>query len=274
MTNFRKKPQNIELPCKSILKKIKEGSNVNWIFIPGGPGLGEEYLESALKDTPLSGNIFLYKLPPYEMQISDENIFSNIKSDLKLLCTNLENCILVGHSFGGMLLQSLELNDSLYTKLILLCSSPNLDCFQLAMKVFENLSESEKKIIQVLEEEYEKSKNNTNFKNLFKAWAPYYVEKNNEFDFYKMMDLNSFDYNYYEWGNRYFYNIFKTKGNVPANTIIISAEKDKICPGSLFDNYTVKTRYLLENTLHFPWIENTELLNKTLKKIETEIMYE
>jgi hypothetical protein len=38
-------PMNdITLPNKSILKNIYSTGKMNWVFLPGGPGLGEEYL--------------------------------------------------------------------------------------------------------------------------------------------------------------------------------------------------------------------------------------
>jgi len=259
-----------ELPNKSILKKISLGSKLNWIFIPGGPGLGEQYLETFLQDNKiLKANVFIYRFPRYNSKFSDEEIFSNIKNDLLYLLENLENVVLVGHSFGGMLLQTLRLKNEYYKKIILLCSAPSLACFDYASLSFENFSNAEKKLITDLQLIYDQDKSDFNFKKLYKAWAPYYVTSNYYSTYLKMLDNCEFDSEFYEWGVRYFYNFFKNHSKIPENCIVLNSMKDQICPVSLFDNYSSFCEiHALDVSSHFPWVENSELFIKSLQNIE------
>lgn len=255
----------------SILKKMCTGIKFNWVFIPGGPGLGSEYLIDLLTGPmKLEGNVYILTLPKYCEKINDRNFLINLEEDINQILIELENVILVGHSFGGMLLQSINLHNNQYDKVILLCSSPSLDCFKIAEKSYNDFNEYEKDSIFQSQESYFKNKNNINFKSLFKSWAPYYTSRNDFNSYLKMINECSFDFRLYEWGNRFFNNFFASNQRIPKKTIVISAEYDKICPPSLFNDYVEQLEdfNILPTSLHFPWIKNSDLLMEVFKKIE------
>ena len=45
------------------INQISEGSGYNWLFLPGGPGLGSEYLIDFCKRLKLPGSILLVDFP-------------------------------------------------------------------------------------------------------------------------------------------------------------------------------------------------------------------
>ncbi|NRB11512.1 MAG: hypothetical protein HRU35_07910 [Rickettsiaceae bacterium] len=47
------------------LKQIKkaEDNAYNWLFLPGGPGIGADYLESFVTKLPLKNNLFIADFP-------------------------------------------------------------------------------------------------------------------------------------------------------------------------------------------------------------------
>ena len=261
----------LRLKNNSTLKKISLGSKLNWVFIPGGPGLGPEYLSNFLSyQSKLKGSVFTLELPKHCKDFDDHEILINLEEDINQILTELDNVILVGHSFGGMLLQSINLQENSYFKIILLCSPPNLNCFDIAKNSYINFSEQEKESIMLSEKNYSKNKNNTNLQILFKAWAPYYTTYDNFNIYAQMIDKCSFDFEFHEWGNRFFNNFFDSNRRIPKNTIAISSELDKICPSSLFRDYVnqLEDFYILPTSQHFPWIQNFELLMKILQRIE------
>lgn len=264
--------KDYELPNKSILKNIQKGSKINWIFIAGGPGLGEEYLVNFLEKYKFSNNsIHVYCFPKFNSTLSDKKIFDNLNEDIEHAINNLENVILVGHSFGGMLLQVCKnLN---YKKLILLSSSPNLKCFEHASKSFDNFSQNQKDQILDIQSIYEKNKNNVNFKEMYRAWAPYYVSHTSIKDYLSILNLCHFEFEYHEWGARFFYNYFNENCILKSQTICINSRDDKICPSSLFLELKIPELNIIEldSNSHFPWIENTQLVLNALTRFDLAI---
>ena len=263
--------EEVNLSHKSILKKIYSGGKLNWIFLAGGPGLGEEYLADFLiKNSPFKNTVYVLKYPQYNNTLSDEEILLNLELDVKEALNKLDNVILLGHSFGGMLLQSINLDKNDYKKLILLSSSPNLECFNVANNNYNLFTLDEKKTIETLDELYSNQKNNKNFKLLFKSWAPFYVKSEYKNSYIEMIENCSVDYEFYEWGNRFFNNYFEKNGVIPKNTTAINSKNDNICPSSLFFNSRSELHDFIEldGSAHFPWIENTQSLLSLLQKIE------
>jgi pimeloyl-ACP methyl ester carboxylesterase len=78
----------------------------NWLFLPGGPGLGSESLHNLTEMLSLPGTIWYLDLPGDGSNITedDENSFSNWSNALIEATNELDNVILVAHSSGGILL--------------------------------------------------------------------------------------------------------------------------------------------------------------------------
>lgn len=265
---------DITLPHGSKLKKVSEGQKLNWIFLPGGPGLGEEYFEDLFKEKFLLGNVYLYKFPKYEAIANYELFYLALQKDISDIIQYLKNSILVGHSFSGMLLQTLSIPSSKNCKLVLLNSSPSLDCFESAKNALLDFSKSEQKIIAKTEQNYAFKKTNQNFIEMLKAWSPYYVNRKNKTEYYKMLSACSVDYQFYEWGRNYFFEKFVKIGKIPKDSIIINSSKDKICPSHLYKNYDLTENWLvsLDLSSHFPWLENKPIFNQALIEVEKKIL--
>lgn len=256
----------LELPNKSILKKIGKGQGVNWVFIPGGPGLGHEYLIGPVEQFKLSGSKYIYEFPTIDPTISDLEIFNHIKDDFKSICSLLDQVIFVGHSFGGMLLQTLDLERASYKKQVLLCSMPRSAGLNFAANAFKNFSKGDQDLIKSSEAVYENLKNTLNFKNLFLSWTPYYVEAELRSKCTEMLNDCSYDHDFYEWGNRFFFEHHNKIGKIADETVIINVQNDKLCPSGIFGVEEI----VLSGSAHFPWMDNVMALEKILIKLEQE----
>lgn len=242
---------------------------MNWMFFPGGPGLGPEYLEGFLIEANLKGSIFVLKYPSPCKTETVVKYLSKLNQDILEFIKSLPNLIIVGHSYGGMLLQCLNLKCDNIKKQILLNSSPTLECFSLAAKSAKTFSDSEKRAIEIAENDFANDKNTANLRRLYKSWAPYYVPHAFLEDYFNMLDLTTFDVQLYEWGNSNFYEYFRTKTFLMDNIIAINSKFDIICPSSLFHKQPVQMNEI-NSSSHFPWISDKEALLEILKSIQNQ----
>lgn len=262
----------ISMPNGSIVNKIISGSKINWLLIPGGPGMSSDYLAEIFEKIDLQGTIHTFDFFKYP-SLADEFVLENIEADINYFCDRFENVVLLGHSSAGMLLQSIRLKRN--CKVILLCSSPSLTCFEIAQKESEHFTAEEKSIIEIAEKNYSMNKSNDSFKKLFKAWRPYYALKKHESVYDSLIDNCGFDWKFYEWGNRFFFNYFSQHNQKIKNVLMVNSDFDKLCPTVLCEDlYSKETIVSLPLHSHFPWIENTELFKKTFKEIESAILSE
>lgn len=237
--------------------------NFNWLFLPGGPGLGSEYFIDLVNILNLPGKTWLVDFPDDGSNISKNNDrhFENWQNSLIEAVNEFENVILVAHSSGGMFaLATPEIEKNLLG-LILMNSAPD-DSWQ---KSFAKYAE-EKPIIEVeeLQEIFQKNPSNDLLKKITLLCAPYYSMKHNQNKTVKMLESLSFNCNSHLWAEKNFDSTYRAKwipDKIP--TLILSGDNDHITPLKLFaENKQFQKKNILlreiKNAAHFPWIDNPE----------------
>jgi pimeloyl-ACP methyl ester carboxylesterase len=242
-----------------VLKSEKE--NLNWVFLPGGPGLGSESLLPLLDILKLPGSLWLLDLPGDGSNTTSDNLASFSKWPLALIeaVSQFDRVILVAHSTGGMYALSLPDLEGLLEGLILLDSAPNArwqDAFA------EIVRHSPVPGLELLQERYEKKPNNQTLKEITLASAPYLFTQRGQAS--GIESLRSLPYNYEtcQWSEKNFDRTYQAKW-IPETipTLILAGEKDLVTPLRLFKD---EKRFDRENIIlksikgagHFPWIEN------------------
>ena len=243
----------------------KVGSNVNWLFIPGGPGADSRYLLSLINILDLPGKVWLVDLPGNGDNEAPKNY--DYHQWLKLMphiASRFENPIIVGHSLGGMLpLLSEELENSLLG-LVIINSAPKL-WLEESSKLFKlhGIPELPEKAA------FFENKTQENYTRLLRAYTPYYFTKEAlkrgdelfkdlRFPVDTMLTvfgiMQEIDYNA-QWIPK----------NVP--TLIIGGDRDYINPYSLYENdkrFDRKNiqRILIKDCGHWCWIEKPDDLRE------------
>ena len=124
------------------LQRVHQNSNsqYNWLFLPGGPGLGSESLSDLIKILSLPGAIWYLDLPEDGSNTTDDKFsFSNWSISLIEATKALDQVILVAHSSGGMFaLATPELEDNLLG-LVLMDSSPNASWQNFLCSMLKNI---------------------------------------------------------------------------------------------------------------------------------------
>src|ERR1700733_4332531 len=82
------------------LVKTQRGENYNWLFLPGGPGLGSESLNGLAEILHLPGSVWHVDFPGdgSNTTTDDAEYFSHWSEALIEVTSALENVILVAHS--------------------------------------------------------------------------------------------------------------------------------------------------------------------------------
>lgn len=254
---------------KARLSRLPRDNNAkyNWLFLPGGPGLGSESLSNLIEILSLPGAVWYLDLPGDGSNNTqdDEKSFSNWSNALIEATNELDNVILVAHSSGGMFaLATPELENNLLG-LVLMDTSPNASWQNFFMEYVKNhpLEEAEK-----LQKMYEKKPSNDLLRSVTIACAPYFSIPKNIDKTIKMLDSLPFNYKSHLWSENNFDKTYQAKW-IPEKipTLIFSGDQDYITPLVLFSKSPEFQRqniymYEIKDASHFPWIDNPEQVKK------------
>lgn len=233
-----------------------DNSHLHTIFIPGGPGLGSEYLDDFARSLCLPGQSFLVDFPG---DGSNRNLFEQIswdnwKKGLLSVVRYFSPCVLVTHSFSGMIALSIpELEDEL-SGIVLMNTSPTRSSGN-NMELFGSSDLLKARI------EYNHNPTDESLKDLIDAYAnhfflPHELERGKEL--IAKCAINSISF---QWAWQHFFPIYEAKWipkKIPC--MIITGEYDYMCPSSLFFNelkYTERDNIelcMIKNAGHFPWL--------------------
>lgn len=228
------------------LEKIKASAgNFNWIFLPGGPGLGSQSLAPLTSLLELPGTIWHLDLP------------GDAKWQAALIeaVHSLDYPILAAHSTGGMYaLATPELEEALIG-LVLMDSSPDASWQNSFARYVEAHPLPEVERLQKL---YAENPNNERLKQLTIAGIPYLTEGNQGFAFLEKLP---YDYRAVEWSARHFDKTYQAKWIPKIPTLIFAGALDRITPPGLFGHAFQQANIMIKiipRAGHFPWIENPE----------------
>src|SRR3990167_2429723 len=170
-----------------------EDTDINWLFLPGGPGLGSESLRSLIEILKLPGNLWLLDLPGDGSNTTSNNAesFSKWEAALVEAVSRFEHVILVAHSTGGMYALSLPELETLLKGLVLLDSAPNAEWQEAFAEV---VREFPIQGLDVLQAQYEQHPNNQILKDVTLASAPYLFTERGQASGIEL--LRSLHYNY------------------------------------------------------------------------------
>ncbi len=252
---------------KARLKRlhINNRENYNWLFLPGGPGLGSESLRDLTDMLSLPGAMWAVDLPGDGSNLTenDSESFSKWSNGLIEAVNALDNVILVAHSSGGMFaLATPELEKDLLG-LVLMDSAPSADWQNIFSDYVKKHPIPETERLQQL---YENNPSNALLKALTIVCAPYFSIKENREKVTLLLDSLPFNYKSHLWAEMHFdktYQALWIPQTIP--TLIFSGDNDHITPLTLFsqskefqrNNIMIRE---IKNASHFPWIDQPEVI--------------
>lgn len=244
--------------------------NLNWLFLPGGPGLGSESLLPLLKTLQLPGKLWLLDLPGDGSNTTSNNSesFSHWPEALIEAVQSFTHVILVAHSTGAMYVLTLPELEKHLEGLVVLDSAPDATWQILFAEIIKKKPVAG---LQALQENYVKDPSNKALKALTLASAPYLFTKRGQTSGMELLSGLPYNYETCQWSEMHFDSTYQSKW-IPQKipTLIMAGEEDLVTPLQLFekdkkfcrDNITFKS---IKNAGHFPWIENPSAVAKEFK---------
>ena len=244
-------------------------SKLNWLFLPGGPGLGSEYFLPYLNEISLPGDIWRGDFPgDGSNRINGHIHFESWQSSLIDAISNLANVILVTHSFSAMFALTVPKLEEQLTGFVVMDSAPNNDWMAI-------LSERAKKYHLpdrcLLQENYQRNKSDDSLKAFTNAGWQYFMSAQVESEAKIMLSQLPYNHKTYDWAQKNFHPNYQVRW-VPNQlpTLVLGGQYDMITPIELFqndpsfkrDNIIIK---VIADASHFPWMEQPKLVEKILQ---------
>jgi pimeloyl-ACP methyl ester carboxylesterase len=245
------------------LMSTKSDTFLNWLLLPGGPGLGSESLTDLSQILKPLGTVWHLDLPGDGSNTisNDDAYFSLWPQALVEAVQFLENVVLVAHSTGGMYVLSEPRLEKLIAGLVLISSAPDADWQN---KFLEYIKQHPLPEVENLRGIYCNDPNNDSLKKLTIASAPYLFTATGLEKGIALLEKLPFNYRSCEWSAQHFDSTYKAKWFpkiIP--TLIMTGDEDHITPLDLFakSKHFQRENILfreISNAGHYPWIENPE----------------
>jgi pimeloyl-ACP methyl ester carboxylesterase len=233
----------------------------NWLFFPGGPGIGSESLHELVDALAVPGTCWLVDLPAdgsnTDLPPAPGGHYQHWPQVLLEAARALPDCVAVGHSTGGMYLLSVPELAPLLRGLVLVSTAPDASWHPryVAMTQQYPLAAMPEALRR-----FEQEPTNERLREVAVASAewnftPAGLEAGRDL-------LTRMPYNLaaVEWSDQFFDHLYAAKWwpqEIP--TLIVSGGNDRIVDQSLWDAAPFQASNVLHRTIpqagHFPWIE-------------------
>ena len=243
------------------IKLIKEGTGFNWLFLPGGPGLGSEYLVELCNKLSLPGSIMLLDFPKDGTNPHGTLSIQYWREGLIAILKSYDNPILVTHSFAGMLSLTMPEIENYLAGLVLMNTTTADTFFDhiTAMREQHGLPD-----LLPAAAEYHLNPSDQTYKQFWYSYKYYCFTPEELPAGEQIMQQFAFNNAAYSEAINHFYLSYSCSWYptlIP--TLTIASEQDYICPPQAFianEQFQSKNviNKLIEKAGHFPWITQFE----------------
>lgn len=257
------------------IQQVAKGSlNQNWIYVPGGPGIGSDYFLPLIEQLTIDSNHWLLDLPGNgsNHKLPKNYDFSQWAESLTTAIQELEQVVLITHSFSSTLALTHEPLFKHIEGLIILNSAPNTETFIQAEK--RALSKQEQQWRENALNAYIKSPSNQTFKDFVVAGSVYFFNKEDVKKGSQWLNQIPVDYRPHQWANQAFFDNYSATA-IPTTipVLIVGSHQDQISPisGFLKDERFQRNNIqisIIDGASHFPWIDHLKEVSLYLEKFQ------
>jgi pimeloyl-ACP methyl ester carboxylesterase len=239
------------------INQITKGEGYHWLFFPGGPGLGSEYLIELCQKINLPGSISLVDFPQDGTNTHGELNLKHWQRGLLDLVKSVDKPIIVAHSFSGMFVLSLPELEPCLAGLVLMNTTttntfyPHVSAMQQKHQLPDLVPAAS---------QYHLSPSNETYKEFWQTYKYYCLTAEELHEGEKMLPLFAYNNASYYFTIENFYTDYECKWSpktIP--TMTITSENDFICPPRIFaDDKRFQSPNIINKIIaqagHCPWI--------------------
>jgi pimeloyl-ACP methyl ester carboxylesterase len=249
----------------------------NWLFFPGGPGIGSESLQELVDALDVPGTCWLVDLPDdgsnTDLPPKAGGHYQQWPHVLLEAVHALPSCIAVGHSTGGMYLLSVpELEQHLHG-LALISTAPDASWHAryVAMTARHPLP-----AVDAAAQAYEAEPTNERMRDIAVASAEWNFAPAGLAAGRDLLARMPYNRTAVEWSDRYFDHRYAAQwwpATLP--TLLLGGEQDQIVDQSLWDAPAYQgpnvLRRMVPNAGHFPWIEQPAAVRQAFAELASHL---
>lgn len=213
------------------IKQVTEGDGYSWLFLPGGPGLGSEYLTDLCNKLNLPGSIFVLDFPKDGTNTQGKLNIKYWQEGLIDLLKPYPKPVLVTHSFAGMFALNLPELENYLTGLVLMNTTTRNSFFERvsAMQQQHHLPDLVPAATQ-----YHLTPSDEAYKEFWNTYKYYCFTGAELKEGEKIIPLFAFNNAAYYHAIEHFYLDYSCKWFPKMPTMTIASENDFICPPEIF----------------------------------------
>ena len=243
-------------------RHVQRPGQLNWLLLPGGPGIGSESLEELADLLDVAGSIWLVDLPGDGSNVSPPGLdpFALWPAVLAEAVDALPHCVFVGHSTGGMYLLSTPRLEEQLAGLALISSAPDTKWRQAFAKM---AAAHPLPALEAATVAYEADRTDEGLRRMAVAAAEWNFPTPSLDLGRELLGRMPYNAAAVEWSDRNFDETYAAQwwpARLP--TLILGGDQDRIVDQSLWDaprfNAPNVTRRTINGAGHFPWIDNSE----------------
>lgn len=257
--------------------RVQRPGNLNWLLLPGGPGIGSESLHELADTMDVPGTIWMVDLPGDGSNIAppeaSSDPFATWPHVLIEAAQALPHSVYVGHSTGGMYLLSVPELENHIEGLVLISTAPNANW---RPYFFAMTQQNPLPAVDASTQKYESEKTNENLRDLAVASAEWNFTPQSVAVGRELLRRMPYNHQAVDWSDHAFDDIYVSKWwpqFLP--TLILSGAQDRIVLQTLWNhpefagpNVMHKT---VEDAAHFLWIEQPDAVCAAFHELTVRI---
>lgn len=245
------------------LRQVRsDGGRWNWLFVPGGPGLGAGSLRDLVDAVAVPGTSWLVDLPGDGSNLAGgEDPYATWPDVLLEAAQALDGVVLVGHSTGAMFALALPELERHLAGLVLVSTAPHAGWRE---AFGEYVARHPLPAVDEATARYEQCPGNAILRELAMASAPWNFTDAGLAAGRALLGRADYNYRAVQWADAHFDHDYQARwspASMPA--LIVSGAQDNIVTQDLwrdapgFTGANVRRRVIARGG-HFPWIENPD----------------
>lgn len=258
--------------------RARRSGDLNWLFLPGGPGIGSESLDDLVDAIRVPGTSWMVDLPGdgsnRDAPGAPEDPFSVWPDVLIEAARNVKNPVFVGHSTGGMYLLSVPGLAEALAGLALVSSAPSAAW----MPAFARMTrEHPLPAVESATAHYEQNPTDENLAGIAIRSAPWNFAYGHVEQGAALLARMPYNGAAVAWSDTHFDTTYAHRWwptRVP--TLILSGEADRIVTQDLWNDPAFTGTNVLHRTIpggaHFPWLERPAAVRDAFAELKQRIV--